>query len=672
MAAGQGRQDRQQRLLQLIECPICLNEQQDPRLLSCRHIYCHKCLKDYHEKGNHGNTLPCPQCREVTTLYEDGVNNLPKFFFMNELKEVVMSKDGEKEDANPPKHGGVVCSTEDCGQSALKYCKQCEFLCQQCYNDHSKGRVTKSHQVIAADEVEAFTKSKVPRYPPCHRHEHQVMDLYCLRCHQPMCNTCSNSIHDGHRRCELAKHAEKCKIKLEQICEDTDSLIHVVKQAIKQTETQLKQAETDIDGACDSVRSTFKMIHETLVEEEKKLLISLQQSRTYVKKTCDATIDSQSMSLADLDDLKSCQTKLTDKDSVYDYATVTVSIQKDVEDHLSKELPGIMWNSQIVRKATSSELCHQRRVDLSQSEVIENVKLIGSKASDEQVEVKEVSRIRLHAQDKGDVWGIVVHHQHVYVVHDTGLVVYCYTPDGSFSHKYEHKGGGSVAVTGMCLVMEGDTGVLVVSDFTNKALVWVRIHHDGTMEHHHTLHLTYHPRGACNDRGGLIVCDARNKRLHRYKHDGEKGVVINLPDDVIPWWAVRHGDSDDYLVSDCINKQVVVFNGYTKMRYRDEIHGVKMGLPSNVATLPNTSVLISDIRLHQVLLLRSTGDVVKILDEHVRSPHMMYVDTDYHRLYVSGTDQHDVHHVFVFNSRLLSCDKQLTMKITKLNMNITV
>ena len=94
MATASDMPDRQQRLKKLIECPICLNELQDPRRVSCQHICCYTCLKDYHKKGNYGNALPCPQCREVTKLYQGGVDNLPKFFVMNELKEVARSAEG--------------------------------------------------------------------------------------------------------------------------------------------------------------------------------------------------------------------------------------------------------------------------------------------------------------------------------------------------------------------------------------------------------------------------------------------------------------------------------------------------------------------------------------------------------------------------------------------------
>ena len=62
--------------------------------------------------------------------------------------------------------------------------------------------------------------------------------------------------------------------------------------------------------------------------------------------------------------------------------------------------------------------------------------------------------------------------------------------------------------------------------------------------------------------------------------------------------------------------------------------------------------------------------MVKILDQHVTSPRILHLNTDHHRLYVSGEDQHNVHHVFVFNYTLLTGSKKLTLKIAKLDMKV--
>ena len=223
-------------------------------------------MKDHIKKNKYDKELPCPVCREVTTLFEGGVDNLPEFFFMKELKEVAMKAEEVKEDKTQAQ-GGAVCPTDDCGQPAIKYCKdECQFVCKQCYDEHQSMRITRKHQVITASEGEAFSKFKVPPYPPCHRHKHYIMDLYCRTCNMPVCVTCSQANHQCHDCCDLDEHAVVCMTKLEQIRKDTDGLIEDAKEAIINTKSQLKQAETDIDDSCDNVKCTFKVMHEKLDE----------------------------------------------------------------------------------------------------------------------------------------------------------------------------------------------------------------------------------------------------------------------------------------------------------------------------------------------------------------------------------------------------------------------
>ena len=171
-----------------------------------------------------------------------------------------------------------------------------------------------------------------------------------------------------------------------------------------------------------------------------------------------------------------------------------------------------------------------------------------------------------------------------------------------------------------------------------------------------------------------MLCDPHNHTIHRYKPVGQTLAVIKLPGDVEPYWITRFGNSDQYVVSDWNNGQVVIIDGrgQVKTRYKGDIHGVRLGVPCpwDVITDPHRGVLIADAGHHQVLLLRRTGDVVKILDQNVRYPDILYLDTDHHRLYVSGEDQHNVHHVFVFNYPFFTGGKELTMKITKLDMKV--
>ena len=610
----------------------------------------------------------------MTTLYQCGVDNLN---FTLRMTDVVMADDQVRTD-KPQNHGGVVCSTENCDQPGVRYCKQSEFLCQQCY-DISKFKGTKSHRVVRANDGEASSKSEVLTYPSCHRHNHEVMNLYCCTCHSPICTNSSHDNHKKHEICELDKQAQESKNKVEQICEETDGLITVIKQAINTTRSQVNQAETDIVNACDDVKATYKRMHDKLNEEETQMMSDLHAARRQVKTVGEVTLDSQMTTMGELENLKACQAKLSDKDSVCHCVTVTDSMQRDIEHYFNSEVPCIMWNNQIERKTNSDE--KKRRVDMHESTLTDKVEVMtdnkkvemkGSAASDKPVEVKEVSRIRLHAQDTFAAFCMAVHHQHIYAVNQTGLIVYCYTPDGSLSHKYEHRDGQNAGVRGMCLMIDGDTASLVISSVNQQALIWISIIDDVIIKHHHTQRIDYSPAGSYNDKGDLMVCDPDNHRIHRYTHDGQTLAVINLPDNVRPCRVTRHGDGDLYVVSDWFCNQVVVIDveGHVTTRHSGAIQGVNLGLPSDINTF-YSDVLIADMKYNQVLLLRRTGDVVKILDQHVRSPRGLYLDTDHQRLYVSGLDQHQVLHVFIFDYKLITGNKELTMKTTKLDMKVT-
>ena len=645
--------DKQQRLLRLIECPVCLNELQDPRLLTCRHTLCYTCLKKYTVKNQYVKELPCPVCREVTNLYKGGVDNLPKFFFMNELKEVVMEKDEMKEET-PQKPRGVVCSTEDCGEVAVKFCtKGCEFLCQQCLDEHNIPKRNKSHQLIRVREGKEFIKRNAPPYPPCHRHSHQLMNMYCIQCKQPMCNTCSISVHDGHKRCELEKQGAVCKIQLKQTSNDTNRLIEDVKQAMKKTKQQAQQADRDIDDVCDNIKSTFKAIRDKLDKEEDKMLSEIHNVRRRVNKVVDVTADGQAMTLASLQSIRFCQVKLADTDRVYDYVTATASLQRNVENHVT-DLPGFTWSSEIIKESKPGEII-QRRVDIKQSE--------------EHKKQEEVGRIHLHNQDKA-VLGMVVYKERVYVVHRTGLVIYCYNPDGSLSEKYEHEGGAETVVQGMSMIMHGGTARLVVSDWTNGALVWITITDGGAMKHHHTQQVKYWPNGSYNDRGHLMVCSAHHHKIHRYTGDGQRFSEITLPEDVKPCYVTRH-DSDQYVITDWVNHQVVVIDeeGHVNRRYKDDIHGMKVDTPWGITTDRHGRILLVDHTQHHVLQISMDGEEVKqLLQKQVKLPSCICLDEERHKMYVAARDMDDQRFVFVYDYNVLTGGKTFTEKITKLDM----
>ena len=662
--------DKQQRLLQLIECPVCLNELQDPRMLSCRHALCYTCVKDYTEKNKYDKELPCPVCRLETPLGRGGVNNLPTFFFINELKEIMMGDDTEVRPSRKVEDKGVVCCTGDCGEQASQFCtKGCDFLCEVCHAEHTGARVTKNHKVIKASEAEAFT-NKSP-YPPCHRHQHQLVDLYCRTCQLPVCNTCSNSSHRGHDCCELEEQAEVCKSKLEHMCEHTDVMIDQLKLAIDKTKCQTQQAETDIDEMCNNVRSTFKVMHDKLGHKEKEMLADLQEARRRLKKTTDVIADSQIMTLSNLECVKSCQSKLTTKNSSYDYVTVTDS---DNMVSPTSEVPGFLWNYQLME---DSDTGFVGQVTLTETQLTQEDG--GGKADMEEiVKVKEMGKMQVEVQDTLGVLGMVVYKQNIYIVNHIGLIVYRYTPEGSLSQVFKHKGGEKTDVQGMCLMisMHGKAkAMLVVSDHDKQALVWINISDDFTLNLHRTQQVGYKPCGSYNDRGDLLVRDHLDHKIHHYDRDGQPLNIITLTDDIMPLRVTR--GSNQYIITDWRNTKAAIIenSGQVKKVFRDDIQGMRLTQPYDVVTDLKGRTLISDCSEHPVILTSKELDVSRQLleAENVRKPMSMCLDDQNNKLYVAGEDTSGVVNVFVYHYNLLTNnnhDNTITSKITRLDLTV--
>ena len=161
--------------------------------------------------------------------------------------------------------------------------------------------------------------------------------------------------------------------------------------------------------------------------------------------------------------------------------------------------------------------------------------------------------------------------------------------------------------------------------------------------------------------------------IHRYSCDGQSLEVISLPGDIRPWGVARYGDQ--YVISDLWNKQIVLINkaGKVKRRYKGEIHGVKIGHIFDVICGPNGTILVADCENHQVFMLNLEEDEVKqvLQNQDVRSPVNLYLSSD-HQLYVSGKDQNDKQHVFVFDYKPINKGRSFKVKITRLDLTLEI
>ena len=149
----------------ITSCPICTEVYTDPRSLPCVHTYCLKCIREYSKDKQPGDKLACPLCRKEFTLPGNGVDDLPKNFFVTnflEMKQLTsvskIADEFQEQMANEwssvesKMSGCEACSgsgeaTEM--KAATVYCVECQQkLCQDCEDYHKKFKVTSCHEIV--------------------------------------------------------------------------------------------------------------------------------------------------------------------------------------------------------------------------------------------------------------------------------------------------------------------------------------------------------------------------------------------------------------------------------------------------------------------------------------------------------------------------------------------
>lgn len=214
MIMAEGFQATCEDLRNEITCSLCLETLQDPKVLSCGHVFCGTpCLESLARRSTR-NTISCPQCRADTAI-PGNISNLRTAFHINRLKDIVNRLEDVQID-RPPSSATAEAHTEG-------------------------------------------TVMTTPVEERCCKHPTQELELYCLKCSQVMCRDCividrKHHGHDYELVSEVAlKHKEKTMCRLatiEQIHKD-------VEQALAATSQARKDMDNDKSVLVDSISKSF-------------------------------------------------------------------------------------------------------------------------------------------------------------------------------------------------------------------------------------------------------------------------------------------------------------------------------------------------------------------------------------------------------------------------------
>ena len=179
-----------------LTCPVCFETYTNPKLLSCHHVFCQKCLERLSVTTPR---LSCPNCREITELPPKGIPGLQTAFHITNLFEI---RDNLRK-ARPPQvvpTQPLQPNLEGCKKCQLMdvswYCCDChQYMCGGCAESHRTQEGSSSHTV---EDIRKRQSDCEKRTSECPLHSGKALELYCEKCEELICNECIIESHQDH------------------------------------------------------------------------------------------------------------------------------------------------------------------------------------------------------------------------------------------------------------------------------------------------------------------------------------------------------------------------------------------------------------------------------------------------------------------------------------------
>ena len=200
---------RDEALSRMLECPICLDKLEKPRMLKCFHFFCLACLQNCKEK----QSIRCGVCRKITR--EKDIASVP---IVNDFVEALQHS--EKKPCIACKKEGSELRCLDC--KAL-YCKSCRAI-------HDAIPACKHHSMEVVKNGQE--KIWVDKLVYCEDHPEELCKLDCKDCETLLCVLCASVGHYEHDvetvEDSLHRLMTFTKVKLETLKEKRESLLQQI------------------------------------------------------------------------------------------------------------------------------------------------------------------------------------------------------------------------------------------------------------------------------------------------------------------------------------------------------------------------------------------------------------------------------------------------------------
>ena len=211
--------------------------------------------------------MPCPVCRNILEIPEQGLCGLPHNFFMQNLIEareasteqvdVMLCEACEKD--SEENEGDIPPSTV--------YCVDCnQKLCKRCSRVHKA--MSDPHQVLSVELIRQ-------RGSYCQQHAGKQLESFCFDCKMNVCSECLSVEHTQHKCHDANKVAEDFVKSLKGHVQQLATRIsefHAVMVQTDEGDNDLVKAIQDVDTTVKQSGETLKYMVDTQVDNLRRQL----------------------------------------------------------------------------------------------------------------------------------------------------------------------------------------------------------------------------------------------------------------------------------------------------------------------------------------------------------------------------------------------------------------
>ena len=287
-----------QKIQDQVTCGICLEPYKQPRLLKCFHVYCEQCLQRLVKRE--GQSLPCPQCRQVTPLPVGGVSKLQGAFYIHYLFDV--------QDALKKVSSSEQTMCEKCtNRKAVGFCRTCGFACQRCKEIHQEWKEFKTHEIIDLDTLTGDVTTLVPPLKKtlfCVTHPAKKAKLYCETCDELICRDCIVRVHRDHQYDLVPESFAKQEKVIVDSLKPVGEQIATLERAVESVDTQCAAVVEQKTAVVAEIRTAMVHLQQALKVRETELVGQAEQMAQQKLKTLAAQRDRFELQLGQL---RSCQ-----------------------------------------------------------------------------------------------------------------------------------------------------------------------------------------------------------------------------------------------------------------------------------------------------------------------------------------------------------------------------